>query len=83
MQPQTLIQKKLLDGLHEISGRNLGPDENLLAGAIDSLAWVELINLAESLAQEKNLVIDLESLLTNEVLTLNMLLAILHEEALS
>lgn len=83
MQTPTPIQKKLKDGLHEISSRDFQADENLLAGAIDSLAWVELINLVEALAQEKSMSVDLESLLTRQKLTLNMILEILNEEHLS
>lgn len=78
----TSIQKKLLEGLQDISGRNITPDENLLQGAIDSLAWVDLINLVEALATEKGAKIDLESLLVRKSLTLNGLLLTLGEGTL-
>ena len=79
--PRTETQRALVEEIERIAGRALTGDENLL-GLIDSLAWVELINVVDEFAQAKALAIDLESLLVGRELNLNQLLEKLGEEKL-
>jgi aryl carrier-like protein len=63
------LQSLLLAEIAEVAGRSVAVDENLIGGAIDSLAMVELVNLVERLAKERNKRVDLDGLLSEDVLT--------------
>jgi aryl carrier-like protein len=68
------LRSRVIAGLEKIVGRSVGWNENLLAGAIDSLALVEVINLVDELRKTHGVSIDLDALISGETLTAQMIL---------
>jgi acyl carrier protein len=63
------IQQELASGINEIAGRAVDPEENLFADAIDSLMLVEVINLIEDLAKAHGRKVNMNALISEDVLT--------------
>lgn len=63
------LRERLLFEIQNIAGRPVSWDENLVAGAIDSLGLAELVSLIEGLAKEHKRSINLDRLISEEVLT--------------
>lgn len=69
------LERKLLTELERIAGRPVARDEELVGGAIDSLALVELVNVVEDLARERGVRVDMDRLISEESLTAAKILA--------
>lgn len=65
------IQQELRDGINAIAGRTLDPGENLFADAIDSLMLVEVINLVDDLASKYGRSVNMNALISEDVLTVS------------
>lgn len=64
------IQRDLQDGINAIAGRPVDPAENIFADAIDSLMLVEVINLVDDLASKYGRSVNMNALITEDVLTI-------------
>ena len=64
------LKERLHSEIQKIAGRPVEWRENLVGGAIDSLALVEVVNLVEDLAKERGTAVNLDRLISEEDLTL-------------
>ena len=69
------LKEKLLFEIQKIAGRSVAWNENLIGGAIDSIALVEVINLVEDLAKENGKRVNLDRLISEEDLTAEKILS--------
>jgi len=63
------LTKTILVGIEKIVGRPVQLSENLLDEAIDSISLVELINMVDELAKVRKIDINLDALISEDVLT--------------
>ncbi len=64
------LKHKLIAGVKEISRVEIGWNDNLLNSAIDSMSLVKIVNLVDDLAKEYQSKVDLDSLISEDVLSL-------------
>lgn len=76
------LGEDLASGINEIAGRTVDPRENLFDDAIDSLMLVEVINLVEDLAKKHGRTVNMNALISEDVLTLTDIERALANEAI-
>ncbi len=64
------LKEKLILGVKEISRIEVSWDQNLLGAAIDSMSLVKIVNLVDDLAKEYKRKVDLDSLISEDTLSL-------------
>lgn len=68
----TDIKNELTLGIEKITGHHVASEENLLK-ILDSLNLVELILLIDEVAKKQKTMIDMDALLTEEILTIQII----------
>ncbi len=72
------LKDKLILGVKEISRMDVRWDENLFGSAIDSMSLVKIVNLVDDLAREYHRKVDLDSLISEDTLSLQDIYQVLE-----
>lgn len=75
------VEAMLIQEIERISGAEVSPHVDLFSGVMDSLSWVELMNVIDKIARDNGSHIDMDRLFQQPNLTINDIVKILspHE----